>query len=88
MIYRTLIAAAAMSLAVATGASAAEGQSGLWNATAPRDGQNSGVVSPNSMPLGFEDGTAQGARTQTLSRWFASQGEPAYALIHATQPNG
>ncbi|MEJ1975318.1 MAG: hypothetical protein WDN49_03870 [Acetobacteraceae bacterium] len=84
MVSKILMAALAISLSAAGAASAGE----LWNATAPSNGGNGEVVSPNSLPPGFMDGTEAGVRAQALARWFNAQGEHAYAASQAAQPNG
>jgi hypothetical protein len=78
------VAAVGLSFASATYANA----EGLWNATAPSTGQEGGVVSPNSMPPGFMNGTEAALHEQTLARWYNSQNNHAFAEMHTTQPNG
>ncbi len=54
----------------------------------PANGGNADVMSPNSLPPGFSAGTTQGQRAAVVARWFATQGENAYAARNAVQPNG
>jgi hypothetical protein len=84
MISKLLIATLAISLSA--GSAAYAGQ--VWNETAPSIGGNGEVVSPNSLPAGFSNGTPQGQQAEAVARWFASQGETAYAANHAGRPNG
>jgi hypothetical protein len=75
MVSKMLIVAAVASLSFGGVAFA----DGLWNDTAPTYGGNSAVVSPNSMPPGFNDGTPQAYHAQAVEQWFASQGYPRFA---------
>ncbi len=83
--YLAAAAAIALSLASATGASAAQ----FWNETAPTNGGNGEVVSPNALPPGFMDGTEAALHAQNVARWFGAQTNTAYATAPlAQQPNG
>lgn len=82
--YLAAAAVIALSLASATAVSAAE----LWNETAPTNGGNGEVVSPNALPPGFMDGTEAAVHSQSVARWFGAQGNTAYATAHIVrQPN-
>ncbi len=79
MLAKTLSALAVTGLLAAAGPAHAQQapqqlQTFLWNETAPQNGGRGEVVSPNSQPPGFTDGTEQGLHAQTVARWFAAQG--------------
>ncbi len=72
MVSRLLIATAVASFSLATAAFASESQNALWNTTVPSVGGDGEVVSPNSLPPGFESGT--------------TQAHPAQPAAHASAP--
>jgi hypothetical protein len=86
MISKILAATATVSLGLAGAASTANAQTALWNDTAPQRGYHGEVVSPNSLPPGFSDGTEEGNHAQAVRRWFSSQSLPPNQP--RTQPNG
>jgi hypothetical protein len=88
MVTKLLIATMVASLSLATAAFAGESQGSLWNDTAPTIGGNGEVVSPNSLPPGFESGTTQAYQAQAVDQWFASQAQHRFAARRVIQPNG
>ena len=88
------IALSVAALSLATTAFAAEGTpasvqpvAAFDNSTLPENGQNGPVESANSLPRGFENGTAAYMTAQSVNRWYAQQAEHRFAQAD-TAPRG
>ena len=57
--------------------------------TLPENGQNGPVQTANSLPVGFENGTAAYQYAQSVNRFFAQQADHRFAQSHpAISPRG
>ncbi len=90
------IALSVAALSLATTAFAGEGHGApalsqthaiFDNTTLPENGQNGPVQTANSLPRGFENGTAAYMTAQSVNRWYAQQADHRFAEA-ATAPRG
>ena len=99
---KIIIAVTVAALSLATTAFAADTGSQQYPAPNPalsfapqgdpvlmENGQNRPVETANSLPRGFENGTADYRDAQSVNQWFAQQADHRFAQAHpASSPRG